>query len=76
MVNIDGRDLKERKLNDLKFKLDNLGSQLGLAVLQVGEDEASKVYIRQKENAVIHSVILIFINIFQLTLRKRKLLMK
>ena len=51
MVNIDGRDLKERKLNDLKFKLDNLGSQLGLAVLQVGEDEASKVYIRQKENA-------------------------
>lgn len=53
MVNIDGRDLKERKLNDLKFKLDNLGSQLGLAVLQVGEDEASKVYIRQKENAAI-----------------------
>lgn len=51
MVNIDGRDLKERKLNDLKFKLDNLGNQLGLAVLQVGEDEASKVYIRQKENA-------------------------
>ena len=51
MVNIDGRDLKERKLNDLKFKLDNLGSQLGLAVLQVGENEASKVYIRQKENA-------------------------
>ena len=51
MVNIDGRDLKERKLNDLKNKLDVLGSQLGLAVLQVGEDEASKVYIRQKENA-------------------------
>ena len=51
MVNIDGRDLKERKLNDLKNKLDVLGSQLGLAVLQVGEDEASKVYIKQKENA-------------------------
>jgi len=53
MVNIDGRDLKERKLNDLKNKLDVLGSQLGLAVLQVGDDEASKVYIKQKENAAI-----------------------
>ena len=51
MVNIDGRDLKERKLNELRLKLDNLGNQLGLAVIQVGDDEASKVYIRQKENA-------------------------
>lgn len=51
MVNIDGRDLKERKLNELRDKLKELDNQLGLAVLQVGDDEASKVYIRQKENA-------------------------
>ena len=51
MVNIDGRELKERKLIELKSKLENLDKQLGLAVLQVGDDEASKVYIRQKENA-------------------------
>lgn len=51
MVNIDGRELKEIKLNELKSKLETLDKQLGLAVLQVGDDEASKVYIRQKENA-------------------------
>ena len=51
MVNIDGRELKEIKLNELKSKLEKLDKQLGLAVLQVGDDEASKVYIRQKENA-------------------------
>lgn len=51
MVIIDGRELKERKLNELKSKLVTLDTQLGLAVLQVGDDEASKVYIRQKENA-------------------------
>ena len=47
---MDGRELKERKLNELTNKLDTLDKQLGLAVLQIGDDEASKVYIRQKEN--------------------------
>ena len=51
MVIMDGRELKERKLNELTSKLDTLDKQLGLAVLQIGDDEASKVYIRQKENA-------------------------
>lgn len=51
MVVMDGRELKERKLNELTSKLDTLDKQLGLAVLQIGDDEASKVYIRQKENA-------------------------
>ena len=50
MVIMDGRELKERKLNELTSKLDTLDKQLGLAVLQIGDDEASKVYIRQKEN--------------------------
>ena len=53
MVIMDGKELKEKKINELKEKLSNLNEILGLAVVQVGNDEASKVYIRQKETTVI-----------------------
>lgn len=51
MIIIDGKGLKEKKLNSLKDKISELDDNLGLAVIQVGDDEASKVYIKQKENA-------------------------
>ena len=53
MVIMDGKELKEKKINELKEKLSNLNEILGLAVVQVGNDEASKVYIRQKETTAI-----------------------
>lgn len=53
MVIIDGRELKERKLQEIKNNVGELGSTLGLAVVQVGDNEASKVYIRQKEKAAL-----------------------
>lgn len=53
MIIIDGKELKEKKLKELKDKMTNLGEPLGLAVVQIGNDEASKVYIRQKETTAI-----------------------
>lgn len=49
MVIINGRDLKEKKLQQIRDNVESLGTTLGLAVVQVGNNEASKVYIRQKE---------------------------
>lgn len=46
---LDGKVVRKEVLEDLKKHLKNLDRPLGLAVIQVGEDEASKVYVRQKE---------------------------
>ncbi len=46
---IDGKKISEEKLQELKNKLVTYNIQLGLAVIQVGNDPASEVYIRQKE---------------------------
>lgn len=46
---IKGAELKKIILEDIKEKLKSIDRQLGLAVVQVGNDEASNVYIGQKE---------------------------
>ena len=46
---IDGKLVKKEKLLELKQKLLELKSLPCLCVIQVGEDEASKVYVKQKE---------------------------
>jgi len=46
---IKGTELKKIILEDIKEKLKSIDRQLGLAVVQVGNDEASNVYIGQKE---------------------------
>ena len=50
---IDGKEVKSKKIEELKNILNNLNTQLGLAVIQVGDDEASKVYIKQKEKLAL-----------------------
>ena len=45
---LDGKKVKDKILNDLKKKLTELDRPLGLVVIQVGEDPASSVYVRQK----------------------------
>lgn len=47
---LDGKVVKARLLLDLKEKVDKLDTKLGLTVIQVGEDSASSVYVRQKSN--------------------------
>lgn len=46
---LDGKVVKKEILEGLKKELESLTRPLGLVVIQVGEDEASKVYVRQKE---------------------------
>ena len=49
MVEMNGKVLRDKKLTELKEKINELDCQLGLAVIQVGNDEASNVYVKQKE---------------------------
>lgn len=53
MVEMNGKILRDKKLIELKERIREIDSQLGLAVIQVGNDEASKVYVRQKEKLAL-----------------------
>lgn len=46
---LDGKEVKLKILEDLKQKLLNLNEKLGLVVIQIGNDLASDVYVRQKK---------------------------
>ena len=46
---IDGKMVRKKKLEELKEKLVSLSDKPNLVVIQVGNDEASSVYIKQKE---------------------------
>ena len=46
---LDGKKLKERRLLELKQKVSNLNKKLSLVVIQVGDDEASNIYVNQKK---------------------------
>ena len=45
---LDGKEVKLKVLKELKEKLSLLDEKLGLVVIQVGDDPASNVYVRQK----------------------------
>ena len=45
---LDGRQVKMQVLKELKEKLLKLNEPIGLAVIQVGDDAASSIYVRQK----------------------------
>ena len=48
MMLLDGKEVKLKVLEELKEKLTKLDRNLGLVVIQVGNDPASNVYVRQK----------------------------
>ena len=48
MTILDGKKVKLEMLNELKEKVKLLDRKLGLAVIQIGEDPASSVYVRNK----------------------------
>jgi methylenetetrahydrofolate dehydrogenase (NADP+)/methenyltetrahydrofolate cyclohydrolase len=48
---MDGKALAERVRAELKTELEALGRQVGLATVLVGEDPASAVYVRRKQEA-------------------------
>lgn len=47
---LDGKKAKLEKLEQLRSKVLELNEKIGLAVIQIGEDPASNVYVRQKAN--------------------------
>ena len=50
MIIMDGRKIKENILNNLKIEIDKLKLKPSLTVIQVGNDEASNIYVKQKKN--------------------------
>ena len=50
---LDGKVVKKQVLSELKEKISKLERPLGLVVIQVGEDPASVVYVRQKEKMAL-----------------------
>lgn len=48
---IDGKALAKRLREDLKEKISACGKEIGLAVIIVGEDPASQIYVRNKIRA-------------------------
>ncbi len=53
MIIMDGKKLKEKTLNNLKEEIKDLDTPLGLAVIQIGNDEASNLYVNQKRKMAI-----------------------
>lgn len=47
---IDGKQIKEKYLDKIKEEITS--KKITLAVIQVGNDEASSVYVKQKEKCV------------------------
>lgn len=48
---IDGKALAEKMRAELKEKIKESGKEIGLAVVIVGEDPASRIYVRNKIRA-------------------------
>lgn len=46
---LDGKKVKKELLEELKNNLEMLQEKLSLVVIQVGSDEASNIYVNQKE---------------------------
>lgn len=46
---LDGKKVKKEKLEKLKEEIINHKGTVGLAVIQIGDDPASSIYVRQKE---------------------------
>ena len=50
---LDGKKVKEEVLKNLREQIEGMDRKLGLVVVQVGDDPASSVYVRQKEKMAI-----------------------
>lgn len=50
MTILDGKRIKEEKLTELKKEISLLERRPGIAIIQVGNDNASNVYVKSKQN--------------------------
>ena len=51
MIILDGKKVSEKILLDIKSKVEKMSKKPHLAVILVGKDEASKIYVRNKQRA-------------------------
>ena len=52
MILLDGKKLSEKVLNDVKLKVDSMSKKPHLVVILVGEDPASKIYVKNKNDDI------------------------
>ena len=55
MTIMDGKKLKSIILDNVKEKIENNNLELKLAIILVGDNEASKIYVNNKEKACIYT---------------------
>ena len=48
---IDGKTISKKILEDLKEKISKISKKIGLAFVLVGENPASKTYVKMKKKA-------------------------
>lgn len=53
MTLLDGKKIKQEKVEELKEEISNLKRKPGIVVIQVGNDEASNVYVKNKEKTAL-----------------------
>lgn len=53
MVILDGKKIRDDKLEELKKEISSLERKPGIAVIQIGDDIASNVYVKNKEKTAI-----------------------
>lgn len=53
MTLLDGKKIKQEKVEELKKEISNLKRKPGIVVIQVGNDEASNVYVKNKEKTAL-----------------------
>ncbi|HOO68133.1 MAG TPA: tetrahydrofolate dehydrogenase/cyclohydrolase catalytic domain-containing protein, partial [Bacilli bacterium] len=53
MILLDGKKVKEELLEKLKENISKLDRKLTMAVIQVGNNEASNIYIRNKNKTAV-----------------------
>lgn len=51
---LDGKKIKCERIEELKKEIDSLKRKPGIAVIQIGDDEASNVYVRNKEKTALN----------------------
>ena len=51
MIILDGKQVSEKILNTVKSKVELMDKKPHLVVILVGEDPASKIYVRNKQKA-------------------------
>ena len=49
MIILDGKKVSEKILNEVKSKVDLMDKKPHLVVILVGDDPASKIYVRNKQ---------------------------